>query len=106
MKFKVSVEQAAEALHASGRSFVELLQHGSMKIEYYAPDKVDLQTPHTQDELYVIISGTGKFINGNNTVDFKPHDILFAAAGTEHRFLNFSNDFATWVIFYGETGGE
>jgi hypothetical protein len=24
----------------------------------------------------------------------------------EHYFENFSDDFATWVIFYGEEGGE
>jgi len=24
----------------------------------------------------------------------------------DHRFENFTDDFATWVIFYGEEGGE
>ncbi len=106
MKFKTSVEEAVEALVKANEKFVQLLQHGSMKVEYYVPNKVDLQTPHTQDELYIIISGSGKFINGNKTVDFKPHDVLFVPAGTEHRFINFTTDFATWVIFYGEDGGE
>ncbi len=102
MKFKLSVEEAVKALTKSDKKFVQLMQHGSMRVEYYAPDKVDLQTPHAQDELYIIINGSGKFVNGNNTVDFRAHDILFVAAGVEHRFKNFSNDFATWVIFYGE----
>jgi hypothetical protein len=31
---------------------------------------------------------------------------LFAAAGVEHRFENFSDDLALWVIFYGPEGGE
>ena len=29
-----------------------------------------------------------------------------AAAGVEHRFENFSDDFAVWVFFYGPEGGE
>jgi hypothetical protein len=28
------------------------------------------------------------------------------AAGVQHRFEEFSDDFATWVIFYGPEGGE
>ena len=32
--------------------------------------------------------------------------ILFAAAGVEHRFENFSYDLALWVLFYGPEGGE
>jgi hypothetical protein len=28
------------------------------------------------------------------------------AAGIEHRFEDFSEDLAVWVVFYGPTGGE
>lgn len=27
-------------------------------------------------------------------------------AGTEHAFADFSDDFATWVIFWGPEGGQ
>jgi mannose-6-phosphate isomerase-like protein (cupin superfamily) len=33
-------------------------------------------------------------------------DVLFVPAGVEHRFENFTDDFTTWVIFYGQKGGE
>jgi len=33
-------------------------------------------------------------------------DVLFVAAGVEHRFSKFTDDFATWVFFYGPQGGE
>ena len=104
--FKITIEAAVNSLTASDKKFVQLLAHGSMKVEYYAPAEIDLQTPHKQDELYIIISGTGQFIRANETISFKPHDVLFVPAGIEHRFINFSNDFATWVIFYGDDGGE
>ena len=32
--------------------------------------------------------------------------MLFVAAKVEHRFESFSDDFATWVVFYGPRGGE
>ena len=77
-----------------------------MYVEIYKPRETDKQTPHLQDELYVVISGSGVFLNGEVRSPFQAGDILFAPAGAEHRFENFTDDFATWVIFYGPEGGE
>lgn len=30
---------------------------------------------------------------------FRAYDILFVKAGDEHRFIDFTDDFSTWVIF-------
>ncbi|MOA27556.1 Cupin domain protein [compost metagenome] len=56
--------------------------------------------------MYVIISGTGEFFCEGKYVSFKAGDLLFVSAGAEHRFENFTDDFVTWVIFYGPKGGE
>jgi mannose-6-phosphate isomerase-like protein (cupin superfamily) len=82
-----------------------LFEHGSFELEIYAPRGRDPQEPHDRDEIYVVISGTGTFINGLRRHDFGPGDLLFVPAGTVHRFEEFSDDFATWVIFYGPAGG-
>ncbi|RYU92592.1 cupin domain-containing protein [Mucilaginibacter terrigena] len=82
------------------------MRHGNMSAEIYRPHKVDKQTPHLQDELYIIISGKGEFVNDGKRISFKPGDMIFVAAGAEHRYENFTDDFATWVIFYGPLGGE
>ncbi|MFT5765663.1 MAG: mannose-6-phosphate isomerase-like protein (cupin superfamily), partial [Saprospiraceae bacterium] len=37
---------------------------------------------------------------------FEAGDVLFVPAGVAHRFEKFTEDFATWVIFYGPKGGE
>jgi mannose-6-phosphate isomerase-like protein (cupin superfamily) len=89
-----------------GRLSALLLQRGSMSLRWYAPKPTDPQTPHDQDELYIVVSGTGTFVRGDERVAFNPHDVLFAAAGESHRFEAFSPDFATWVVFYGAVGGE
>ena len=89
-----------------GAPFIKLIEHGSMSVEIYRPVKTDRQTPHLQDELYVIISGKGEFFNNGEQFSFSPGDVLFVPAGIEHRFENFTEDFATWVIFYGPNGGE
>jgi len=102
----LALKVTQEKLQASGKEFVEFFSHGSLVVELYKPDKVDKQTPHTRDEVYIIASGTGRFFNAGTYVDFSPGDFLFVPAGAEHRFEEFTDDFSTWVIFYGPEGGE
>jgi mannose-6-phosphate isomerase-like protein (cupin superfamily) len=97
---------ARAALDAVPAPFVELFRHGTLAVEYYAPEGVDLQQPHTRDEVYVVVSGTGAFVNGDRRHPFEPGQVLFVPAGVPHRFEDFSEDFATWVFFYGPEGGE
>jgi mannose-6-phosphate isomerase-like protein (cupin superfamily) len=107
--FHITVAAAAVGLPVQTDSqlrFATLLQRGSMSVELYAPQGSDAQTPHHQDELYVVISGSGVFVNGDARHPFGPGDVLFVPAGVEHRFEDFSADFQTWVIFYGPDGGE
>jgi len=89
-----------------GERFAEVLGHGSMEVEIYAPRGTDPQTPHTRDELYVVVSGSGTFVNGPDRHPFSPGDVLFVPAGAEHRFEDFTDDLAVWVVFYGPEGGE
>ena len=97
---------AALARNEDKLPFVELFRHGTLSVEIYQPVGQDLQTPHTRDEVYVVVSGVGEFVNGGQRKPFEPGELLFVPAGVEHRFENFSDDFATWVIFYGPEGGE
>jgi len=97
---------AATAPLTPGRLSALMGAHGSMTLRWYAPKRTDPQTPHDQDELYIVASGTGTFVRNDERVAFGPHDVLFAASGDIHRFEDFSDDFATWVVFYGPAGGE
>ncbi|MBA2414211.1 MAG: cupin domain-containing protein [Burkholderiaceae bacterium] len=85
---------------------VPLFQHGSLLLKFYAPHGTDLQTLHTRDEVYVVAQGDGIFFDGTERRSFAAGDVLFVAAGTTHRFEEFSADFGTWVMFYGPEGGE
>ena len=103
MKYHASVTEAlAQLAEEKDSLFVTMLQHGNMRVEYYAPLNEDLQQPHKQDELYIIASGTTDFFRDGETISCKKGDVLFVPALMEHRFINFSGDFATWVIFYGD----
>ncbi len=89
-----------------GRPFATVLSHGSLVVELYAPKGRDAQQPHSRDELYVVVSGSGLFDNGGTVTPFAAGDVIFVPARRPHRFTRFSDDFATWVVFYGPEGGE
>ena len=93
-------------LWPDGARSVSALRHGSMELKFYAPRGSDPQQPHTQDELYIVQRGLGRFACDGVEVDCAPGDVLFVRAGQAHRFIRFSDDFATWVVFYGAQGGE
>lgn len=50
--------------------------------------------------------GTGTFVRDGERRRFGPGDVIFVPAAMTHRFEDFSEDFATWVVFWGAEGGE
>ncbi len=104
---------AAQAAGSSpyGLPAAILRQHGTMTVFLYEPRGVDRQPVHEQDEVYVIVAGTGTFAIGADEdslerTPFSAGDVIFTPAGAVHRFEDFSDDFSTWVVMYGPPGGE
>ena len=85
----------------NNRAFNRIVNNEHISILLYHPEKKDLQQPHNKDEYYFVVKGTGEFFYKGKLTPFKTGDVLFAAAGEEHRFENFSDDLFVWVIFYG-----
>jgi mannose-6-phosphate isomerase-like protein (cupin superfamily) len=83
-----------------------LFEHGSLQVKIYAPREHDPQRPHTRDEIYVIAQGTGIYFDGLARQRFRPGDLIFAPAGSEHRFDEFTEDFAVWVMFMALRAGK
>jgi hypothetical protein len=81
--------------------FVGLAHFADLEVEYYQPRESDKQNPHLKDEVYFIANGTSEFCVNQHRVTVTKGDVLFVKAGDVHRFVNFTDDFATWVIFYG-----
>lgn len=86
--------------------YAEVIRHGTMSAGIYAPHESDDQGAHDQDEVYVVINGTGFFTVDGERHPFGPGDLLFAEAGRPHQFETFTPDLAVWAVFYGPEGGE
>jgi mannose-6-phosphate isomerase-like protein (cupin superfamily) len=83
---------------------VEAFAHGSMSSILFAPRGKDYQTTHTQDEMYFVHRGQGVLLIEEERFPFVAGDALFVPANKVHRFVEFSEDFVTWAIFWGPAG--
>ncbi len=90
----------------AGEHSTSLLQRGTLNVKLSLPVRPNQQTPHEQDEVYVIQRGRGVLFHDGKRDSFEAGDVMFVAAGTEHHFEDFSDDLAVWVVFYGPNGGE
>src|SRR5919205_1166714 len=79
---RASVAEALALLPgAGGERFAKVLEHESLVVEIYAPRGRDPQQPHTRDELYVVVEGSGRFVNGGERHEFAPGDDEDARGG-------------------------
>ena len=85
---------------------VNAFRNGSMSLILFAPKGNDYQTPHVQDELYIIIEGSGILQVEGESFEFVKGDVLFVPALKEHRFIQFSPGIKMWAVLWGPTGGE
>jgi mannose-6-phosphate isomerase-like protein (cupin superfamily) len=83
-----------------------LFRHGTLDLKLAIPARPNVQTPHDQDELYIVVSGRGELVHDGERDRFEPGDLLFVAAGVEHHFEDASDDLLVWRVFYGPDGGE
>ena len=58
----------------------------------------DRQQPHEDDEVYVVLEGTGVLEIEGETVELKEGQAAFVPAGADHRFLGYEQ-LSVLVIF-------
>jgi mannose-6-phosphate isomerase-like protein (cupin superfamily) len=59
----------------------------------------DDQSPHTEDEIYIVTAGRARIATPGGTTDVGPSSVIFVPAGEEHRFTDVTEDLALLVIF-------
>jgi mannose-6-phosphate isomerase-like protein (cupin superfamily) len=89
------------AREAADRPYLEFVREDSMSVGLYVlpPGGVDNQTPHDEDEVYVVLRGRARFTAGDVTVDVAPTDTLYVPAQVPHRFHDITEELALAVVF-------
>lgn len=86
---------------STGATYVEHLTRPDLSVGTYSlrVGAVDPQSPHNEDEVYVVTSGRGRFTGGGETVDVVAGSVLFVPAEEPHRFHDITDDLAVLVLF-------
>ena len=79
---------------------IEAFRKGNVTLIFFAPEGVDYQTFHEEDEFYFIARGAGELIVAKERFVCAAGDSFFVSAKVEHHFENFTADFATWAVFF------
>ncbi len=81
--------------------YTELFRETSMSVGVYVlrAGDVDPQSPHRQDEAYVVMRGRARLRVGDTVTGVGPGSVVFVPAGVEHRFVDIDEDLHVVVIF-------
>ena len=85
----------------SGRPYLEFLTVPDLSVGLYvlAPSEPDLQQPHTEDEVYYVISGRGRISVGDEVRDVGRGSVVFVEANVPHRFHDIAEELVILVAF-------
>jgi mannose-6-phosphate isomerase-like protein (cupin superfamily) len=64
----------------AGEHAFSVLQRGTLDVKLSCPVHPNEQTPHAQDEIYVIIRGRGVLLHDGQRDEFAPGDLLSSSA--------------------------
>ena len=96
-----SAADILEAHRSAGSPYLEFMRSESLSVGMYVleVDAIDGQSPHTEDEVYVVLEGRSRFTADDQTRDVSPGDVIFVAAGVPHRFHDVIEELRLIVVF-------
>jgi len=91
-----------EAEHAhNGEPWQEFMRYPALSLGLYvlAPGQADLQSPHTEDEIYYVVSGRGRITVGDEVRPVGPGTIVYVATAVPHHFHDITEKLTLLVAF-------
>lgn len=84
-----------------GHGYVDFLasEKLSVGLAIWPAGSADRQTPHTEDEVYYVISGRGRIKVADDDRAVKAGSLVFVVAGVEHRFHDIEEDLRVLVFW-------
>ena len=81
--------------------YLEFIRKPAISVGLYmlAAGAVDGQSPHTEDEIYYVISGRGIMRVEHEDREVGAGSVVFVGANVEHRFHSITEDLTVLVVF-------
>ena len=90
-----------EQQNQTSQDYLEFLRVPSLSAGLYMlpAGATDTQEPHTEDEIYYIISGRASILVEHESRPVEAGSLVFVKANVEHRFHTITEDLRVLVIF-------
>ncbi len=99
------IPELLERKRSMDSPYLEFLRVPSLSCGIYqlTAGAKDLQAPHDEDEVYVVISGRATLRVGEEEREVGPGSILYVRATEEHSFVEILED-TTLLVFFASGG--
>jgi mannose-6-phosphate isomerase-like protein (cupin superfamily) len=99
------LEDVIAAQQRSGTPYLEFLRVPALSCGIYTlpAGSKDLQAPHDEDEVYLVVRGRGRLRVEGEERAIGPGSILYVRATSEHSFLEIDED-VTLLVFFASGG--
>ncbi|HZY71018.1 MAG TPA: cupin domain-containing protein [Thermoplasmata archaeon] len=97
----IALDRLITAARGGGVHYREFLRATALSAGlYFLPaGSDDRQVPHREDELYLVLRGRARFRLGADDREVGPNDLIYVAAGAEHRFHSVLEELVLLVVF-------
>lgn len=95
------LEQIKQRLSGGAVQYLEFLNVPALNCGLYflAAGSTDMQSPHDEDEVYLVLSGRARMRLGDEDRSVGPGSLLYVGATTEHSFFEIEEDMTLLVVF-------
>ncbi len=97
--FELAAIEATRA--ATARPYLEFIRVPALSVGLYTLEMgaIDGQSPHTEDEIYVVMAGRARITVGEEVRDVAPGSVVYVAATVPHRFHDITERLEILVVF-------
>ncbi len=90
-----------QAHREAGKLYHEFLKVDALSVGLYRlpASSVDPQQPHTEDEVYYVVSGRAEVMIGTEVQHVEAGTVIYVPAQVEHRFQSIVDDLTLLVFF-------
>lgn len=95
------IAQLMQKRQDSGESYLEFIKIPDLSMGLYVlpAGGIDPQSPHTEDEVYYVVSGRAKIQVAEEDRDVLAGSVVYVAKNVEHRFHSIEEELTVIVFF-------
>ena len=95
------IETLKQRVQGPEPRFFEYLRSGRLSSALYRlpAGANDLQGPHLEDEIYIVLEGSARLRVGSDEQAVRPGQVLFIRANAAHAFIDIREDLTLLAVF-------